>query len=125
MARFTKGMSVLALLGVLLVICDQALAHRPGRPVRLRGEITAIDSENQSLTVTVTRGEESREIHVQTFERTNVIEVGGEERIPIVFEDLAVGDSVGVRGRGRRSEDGLRIAARVIARVADEGGEGQ
>ena len=60
-----------------------------------------------------------------TFERTNVIEVGGEERIPIVFEDLAVGDSVGVRGRGRRSEDGLRVAARVIARVADEGGEGQ
>ena len=72
------------LLGVLVL--DQAYGQRAQRT----GEITRIDSENQSFLVKTSRGE----TNILTTEST-VFKRGNEE---IRFEDLKVGDPVQVIG---------------------------
>jgi hypothetical protein len=81
------------LLGILML--DQAY----GQQAQRTGEITRIDSENQSFLVKTARGE----TNILTTEST-VFKRGNEE---IRFEDLKVGDPLqvtGVRKEGRNVE---------------------
>ena len=90
------------LLGVLML--DQAYGQRAQRT----GEITRIDSENQSFLVQTARGE----TNILTTEST-VFKSGDEE---IRFEDLKVGDPLQVIG----VRDGANVEAQEVTLRSEE-----
>ncbi len=112
-----KKIAVLSLLLFLLAASVSPALAGKSTNVVMNGTITAIDSANKTITITTVSGPfpKGSEVVVYTTSRTRFLQqIADGTCIYITFEDLEVGDLVGVTGR---FENGLFVATRITVKL--------